>query len=179
MEYTRTLEAGKAKISVVFTSLPFRLLSRLDDMTSQMFFEQGGRRTGTNLELGRIKDIVIYNAVAPSSKGNRTVRLSHPAHMGGEKVTVTLKEQGQTLDNFPILDSDPEYMGGLDTAFMREIVKLVPYLAPRYGLLFSAYVDEETLEAQEEEDPTESGETEEEGTSSDEQTSTGVLSNSL
>jgi hypothetical protein len=177
-EYTRTITVGKAEIGVTFQSLPFRLWSRLDDMTSQMFFEQGGRRTGTNMDLGRIKDIVVYNAVKPDSKGRRRVTFKHPEYNDGEKKSITLGDP-MTFDTFPAIDSDYEYMAELPEAFMREILTIFRGLYMRYGILWRGILSEEE-EAQADEDPTESEETDAaEDSSTSEHTSTGAPSNAL
>jgi hypothetical protein len=185
MEYTRTIKVGKAEIGVIFQDFPFRIWSRLDDMTSEMFFEQGGRRTGTNTEIGRIKDFVAFNAVSPNKKGNRVVRFKHPSHQGGEKVPITLGDP-YTFDNFPTINSDVDYMAELPEAFVREILKTFPALWQRYAFIWRGILsqDEEAqLGGQADADPTEleaeSEDGSEEDTSTDGPTSTGARSNAL
>lgn len=179
MEYVRTITAGEAEIKAVFQSLPFRLWSRLDDMTSQMYFELGGRRTGTNLELGRVKDFVCYNAVAPDKQNKRKVTFTHPKHNGGERVSITLGDP-MTFDNFPEVDTDVEYMATLPEQFTREVLLTFPALYQRYAMLWRGLLTQEEEEAQVEEDPTESEEaTEEEDGSTKEPSSTGERSNAL
>lgn len=188
MEYTKTIKAGKAEISVVFQDLPFRIWSRLDDMTSEMFFEQGGRRTGTNMELGRIKDFVAYNAVAPNKNGKRVVRFRHPAHQGGERVPITLGDP-YTFDPFPAINSDVDYMAELPEAFMREVLLTFPALWQRYAMLWRGILsreEEASVGGQGDVDPTESEDQEtpvdeegEEDTSTSGRSSTGARSNAL
>lgn len=187
MEYTKKIKVGKAEISAIFQDFPFRIYSRLDDMTSEMFFEQGGRRTGTNTEIGRIKDFVTYNAVAPNKNGKRVVRFRHPEHQGGEKVPITLGDP-YTFDPFPAINSDVEYMAELPEAFIKEILLTFPALYQRYGFVFRGILTQEeeaAIGGQADADPTASEEPEipepesEEDTSTSERSSTGEPSNAL